>query len=590
MRHSIGSKQPVTKGKILSSPRGTHKEFASSKLAATARVSKGKSSIKSVPGIGRPSPSTMKLTTISPKESIISTGNAKEQPLTDIPAIPVLRSPPPFGLWVCPMLPPAQLLNTPITDESNSNSVSGTDVITSAAADTACNALVNVPTMRAGTPKLPSRPGSVLYNSLSWSVPLTCPPSRAVMPLATAVTDTSVISGPSALLRQTSQPRWPESATASPDLLLIQSSQNSGSQPEPTNKNSQVSDSSQIHGMTLKYSDDEIMDRELRGINLQTTAHQYMMESDAQKMTTHIPFQKTPSPLRQVPLSDCHIPDGQNTWLSQVVHNQPAQLLDGTPGIRLQIPYLKEFFGTMWYLIHENMFELYAIYDTIFTEIPHFTQLQPFDLVTLDTNLQEHWDSRVNHVRMHMGWIAQVADSFTKWWESAPTSHPFSSTMLTCEQRQLIHKDFVKATDFLGTTYKAYKQLINMDPSNRLDHMTNWGKALGSIRNCFKHIKTCIMSDNYFRLISGLPPAPYPECQPSQTALEQNSPEYLMSLAWLEVNSVHRLLEQSEMYHNRNATSNMSTLPTPQGSLTPVTMAKAFCPVEKTLPVSPGGK
>ena len=41
MGHSIGSKQPVTKGKILSPLGGTHKEFASSKLAATARVSKG---------------------------------------------------------------------------------------------------------------------------------------------------------------------------------------------------------------------------------------------------------------------------------------------------------------------------------------------------------------------------------------------------------------------------------------------------------------------------------------------------------------------------------------------------------------------
>ena len=106
--------------------------------------------------------------------------------------------------------------------------------------------------MRAGASKPPSRPGSALDNSLSWSVPLTHPPSRAATPLTTAVTNTSVISGPSALLRQMSQPRQPESATASPDLLLIQSSQNSGSQLEPTNQNSQVSDSSQIHGMTLK--------------------------------------------------------------------------------------------------------------------------------------------------------------------------------------------------------------------------------------------------------------------------------------------------------------------------------------------------
>ena len=29
--------------------------------------------------------------------------------------------------------------------------------------------------------------------------------------------------------------------------------------------------------------------------------------------------------------------------------------------------------------------------------------------------------------------------------------------MLTHEQRQLIHEDFVKATDFLGTTYRPYE-------------------------------------------------------------------------------------------------------------------------------------
>ena len=64
---------------------------------------------------------------------------------------------------------------------------------------------------------------------------------------------------------------------------------------------------------------------------------------------------------------------------------------------------------------------LYAIHDAIFTEIPHFAQLQLFDLVALDTNLQEHRDSRINHVRMHMGWD----------WESALTNQPFPCTMLT---------------------------------------------------------------------------------------------------------------------------------------------------------------
>ena len=103
--------------------------------------------------------------------------------------------------------------------------------------------------------------------------------------------------------------------------------------------------------------------------------------------------------------------------------------------------------------------------------------------------------------------------------------------MLTHEQRQLIHDDFIKATDFLGTTYRAYEQLIKVDPNNRLDHMTNQDKALGKVRNCFKCMETCLVSDNYFRLVTGLSPAPYPEGQPSQSALEQTSPEDLMSLA-----------------------------------------------------------
>ena len=102
-------------------------------------------------------------------------GNDEQQQSTEIPAVSVLRSPPPFGPCVWQILSAAQLVNTTLTDKPNSDSVSDTDMITSVAADTACNALINVPRMREATPMLPSRPGSVLDNSLSWSVPVTCP-------------------------------------------------------------------------------------------------------------------------------------------------------------------------------------------------------------------------------------------------------------------------------------------------------------------------------------------------------------------------------------------------------------------------------
>ena len=120
-----------------------------------------------------------------------------------------------------------------------------------------------------------------------------------------------------------------------------------------------------------------------------------------------------------------------------------------------------------------------------------------------------------------------------------PTNQPFPHTMLTHEQRQLIHDNFIKATDFLGTTYRAYEQLIIVDPSNRLDHMTNQDKVLGKVRNCFKHIETCIVSDNYFRSVTGLPPAPYPKSQPIQSALEKTTTENLTSHARFEVDCQH---------------------------------------------------
>ena len=126
--------------------------------------------------------------------------------------------------------------------------------------------------------------------------------------------------------------------------------------------------------------------------------------------------------------------------------------------------------------------------------------------------------------------------------------------------------------------YRAYEDLINMDSNIRLEHMTNGDKALGKVRKCFQCIETYVVSDNYFKLISGHLSAPYPECQPIQTALEHNSLEYLTLLAGLEVNSVNRILEQAVMYQDGKAMSNMSTSPTPHNVTTPVTTVSEFYP------------
>ena len=124
--------------------------------------------------------------------------------------------------------------------------------------------------------------------------------------------------------------------------------------------------------------------------------------------------------------------------------------------------------------------------------------------------------------------------------------------MLMLNDQHQVHLDFVKATDFLGTIFRAYEDLISADPVNCTIHLTNHDMDLDKVRKCFKRLETYMILDNYFRSISGLPPAPYPECQPSQMALEQNSPDYLTLLANLEVNSILRTLEQPDMYVDGN--------------------------------------
>ena len=122
--------------------------------------------------------------------------------------------------------------------------------------------------------------------------------------------------------------------------------------------------------MMLEYLDDEITDEKIRELNLQEAAHQYMMQQDAQSQVAPLPFQQSQMSPQVPPDTDGHyLPNGQNTKLSQIAQRQPAQLPDGSQGYWFQIPYLQEFFGTNWYFVQKATYELYAIYDAIFSEI-----------------------------------------------------------------------------------------------------------------------------------------------------------------------------------------------------------------------------
>ena len=138
--------------------------------------------------------------------------------------------------------------------------------------------------------------------------------------------------------------------------------------------------------------------------------------------------------------------------------------------------------------------------------------------------------------------------------------------MLLLQNCNKIHEDFIEATDFLGKMYQAHEDLILANPANCITHFKSCDKDLERVRKCFKRLETFMVSDNYFRSVSGLAPAPFLEQQLSQLALEQNNSDYLTTLARLEVHLILRTVEQPGMYVDRSIMSNQSSPITPARS------------------------
>ena len=138
--------------------------------------------------------------------------------------------------------------------------------------------------------------------------------------------------------------------------------------------------------------------------------------------------------------------------------------------------------GTLCEMAHA----FYAIYDAIILEIPYHAQSRPFDLVALDTDLQEHQDSRMKQFRMKAEWVNMRTSSYEKWITTAQISKTIPHSMLSLAERHQTHLDFVKGVDFLGTVYRAYKDLTNMDNVNRLEHLMDHDRIMDQIRKDFK--------------------------------------------------------------------------------------------------------
>ena len=235
--HRTHSRIQVSKGKMQDPPKGTHCKFMSTKMASASKFNKGKAVKCSVTGLSKLSPKaiTPKKPKMSPPSynEVMREHKAYTKQPPHVPVVPVLRSPPPVS-HVTNTTPPTDMANGPNMLTEPSANVTGAPVGSAAAVVQACSSLVKtVLSSQAGTPKLPSRPGSALSVRHD-SLPTTCPPSHAATPLVPS-TSTTASAGPQMLMTSMSQPCQLDSVTASPNLLFG-SSKESSSPLEQTNQ------------------------------------------------------------------------------------------------------------------------------------------------------------------------------------------------------------------------------------------------------------------------------------------------------------------------------------------------------------------
>ena len=112
--------------------------------------------------------------------------------------------------------------------------------------------------------------------------------------------------------------------------------------------------------------------------------------------------------------------------------------------------------------------------------------------ITLDTDVQEHLDDRMNWISAKTDWVTKLTDSYTKWVTTAEISKPPTHSMLLLNDSHQVHLDFITSVNFLGTIYRVYEDLIKANPANWLDHITNCDIILGKVRKGFKRLETIL--------------------------------------------------------------------------------------------------
>ena len=118
----------------------------------------------------------------------------------------------------------------------------------------------------------------------------------------------------------------------------------------------------------------------------------------------------------------------------------------------------------------------------------YHAQSQPFNLVTLAADLQEYLQDWTSQVNVKKEWVAQLNKLYATWLAGAPVNKDFPHCILSLQDHNKIHEDFIEATDFLVKMYWAHEDLIMADPANHTAHLKSCDKDFGKGQKMFQEI------------------------------------------------------------------------------------------------------
>ena len=76
----------------------------------------------------------------------------------------------------------------------------------------------------------------------------------------------------------------------------------------------------------------------------------------------------------------------------------------------------------------------------------------------------------------------QISQEYANWLAKAPVNKYFPHQVLSLQDCNRIHEDYIVATNFLGRLYQAHEDLIVADPAKHIIHLRSCDDDLERVK------------------------------------------------------------------------------------------------------------